>query len=1045
MTENKTKPDELTPGLYDQLVTKAIAAQLEDLSASVAVHTELVDPGESHSVVAQWISNVLPNVLAQVKSSDASLSPESIASILMQAASRISNVEMAGHLQVAAPARRLKAVMSEELPTNWPDLPLSRSSLLTGTTLEPSLSSQLCKEIENSDRIDILCSFIKWSGLRLLLPSLRKLTEQCESKGVRIRVISTSYMGATDAKAIQALHELPNTEVKISYDTTRTRLHAKAYLVHRKTGFGSAYVGSANISHAAISDGLEWTSKISQYELPHLWDKTAATFEGYWNDDDFELFKDGDLERLSGAISRERSSQSSETPLGLNFDLRPYPFQQEILDAIEIERNDRGKRRHLVVAATGTGKTMIAAFDYQRFSGGKRPPLLFIAHREEILRQALGTFRAVLRDQNFGDLLVGGASPTQDEHLFCSIQTYNRRELWRDSSKKYSYVVVDEFHHAAAESYQRLLDSIEPDSLLGLTATPERADGLDILSWFDHETTAEIRLPSAIERRLLCPFQYFGISDSVDLSGVTWKSGGYQRDELSDAYTGNDIRALLVLDEFRRIVLDPFSSRTIGFCVSVTHAEFMAAFFNRHGISSIALSADTPTDERMAAKQNLVTGKVNVIFVVDLYNEGVDIPEIDTVLFLRPTESLTVYLQQLGRGLRLHESKDCLTVLDFIGAQAREFRFSDRFRALSTNPIAPLDKEIGQGFPHLPAGCSIQLQRIAQEHVLDNVRQSLGLRISQICAKIGELRTHLRRTPTLDEAIGFLGTDLGMLLKKGLWSRTLFESGGEEPVVSPDEDVLANGIWRFSHIDDPQQISFAQNLLSSEQFMPEQSETDLVRLTMLLSTLWGKSDTSATLEESLARLRSNSSAVQDTLQVLEYRTQTTRVRTTSVRESLTGPLNLHSQYSQGEILIALGHWSFEKRPNHQAGVLHLKDRKIDAFFVTLNKTESDYSPTTMYEDYAISDRLFHWQSQGATSEESRTGQRYIHHQAHGYTPLLFVREHKKLPDGRTAPYVYLGPARYVSHTGSQPMSIIWELETPIPARLREQAIRSQTA
>jgi superfamily II DNA or RNA helicase/HKD family nuclease len=1045
MTDNKNISDGLIPGLYDQLVTKAVAAQLKKLSSSDVAHTELVDPGESHSVVAQWICNVLPNVLARMNSSDGSLPPESIASILMQAASGFSGSEMEDHLQVSAPARRLKAVMSQELPANWPDLPLSRSSLLTGTTLEPSLSSQLCKEIENSDRIDILCSFIKWSGLRLLLPSLRKLAESAGSRGTRIRVISTSYMGATDAKAIQALHELPNTEVKISYDTTRTRLHAKAYLVHRETGFGSAYVGSANISHAAISDGLEWTSKISQYELPYLWDKTAATFEGYWNDDDFELFKDGDLEGLSDAISRERSSQDSEIPLGLNFDLRPYPFQQEILDAIETERVDRGKRQHLVVAATGTGKTMIAAFDYRRFSDGERPPLLYIAHREEILRQALGTFRAVLRDHNFGDLLVGGYSPTQHEHLFCSIQTYNSRELWRESPNRYSYVVVDEFHHAAAKSYRRLLDSIAPDALLGLTATPERADGLDILSWFDHETTAEIRLPSAIGRRLLCPFQYFGISDSVDLSGIAWKSGGYQRDELSDAYTGNDIRALLVLDEFRRIVLDPLLSRTIGFCVSVAHAEFMAEFFNRHGIHAIALSADTPSNERMAAKQKLVQRKVNVIFVVDLYNEGVDIPEIDTVLFLRPTESLTVYLQQLGRGLRLHESKDCLTVLDFIGAQAREFRFADRFRALSTNPIAPLDQEISQGFPHLPAGCSIQLQRIAQEHVLDNVRQSLGLRISQICAKLGELRTHLRRTPTLAEAIGFLGTDLGVLLKKGLWSRTLFESGGQEPVVSSDENVLANGIWRFSHIDDPQQISFARDLLSSEQLVPAQSGTDLIRLTMLLSTLWGKSDTSATLEQSLERLRSNSSAVQDTLQVLEYRTQTTRVRTTPLREPLTGPLNLHSQYSQGEILIALGHWSFEKRPNHQAGVLHLADRKIDAFFVTLNKTESDYSPTTMYEDYAISDRLFHWQSQGATSEESRTGQRYINHQARGYTPLLFVREHKKLPDRRTSPYVYLGPARYGSHTGSQPMSIIWELENPIPARLREQTIRSQTA
>ncbi|MDG2286472.1 MAG: DEAD/DEAH box helicase, partial [Alphaproteobacteria bacterium] len=518
------------------------------------------------------------------------------------------------------------------------------------------------------------------------------------------------------------------------------------------------------------------------------------------------------------------------------------------------------KKKHLVVAATGTGKTMIAAFDYRRFSEGTRPPLLFIAHREEILRQAIGTFRAVLRDQDFGDLLVAGSMPSQSDHLFCSIQTFNSRELWKQDPNRYSYVVVDEFHRAAAPSYQRLLDSVRPDVLLGLTATPERADGNDILGWFDHETTAEIRLPSAISRRLLCPFQYFGLSDSVDLSGFTWKSGGYQRDELSDAYTGNDIRALLVLDEFRRIVLDPLSSRTIGFCVSVAHAKFMAEFFTQHGIPAIALSAKTPSDERRAAKKKLVQREVHVIFVVDLYNEGVDIPEIDTVLFLRPTESLTVYLQQLGRGLRLHESKDCLTVLDFIGAQAKEFRFADRFRALSTNPIAPLDQEIDQGFPHLPAGCSIQLQRVAKEHVLDNVRQSLGLSVGQICAKLGELRTHLGRTPTLAEAIGFLGTDLGVLLKKGLWSRTLFESGGQESVVSSDEDVLANGIWRLSHIDDPQQISFARDLLSSKSLAPSQSGTDLIRLTMILSTLWGKSDSSVTPEQSLSRLRSNLSA-----------------------------------------------------------------------------------------------------------------------------------------------------------------------------------------
>lgn len=1045
MTDIKTTSDELCPGLYDQLVTKAMAAQIAEMPPNNVVHIEPVDSGESHSVLAQWISSVLPRILAQARAAEGTLQLETVAENLIQAASRYSTDELETDLQLSSPARRLKAVVTDDAPTNWPDLPLSRSGLLTGTRLEPSLSSQLCQEIENADHIDILCSFIKWSGLRLLLPSLAKLAERTEEMGTRIRVISTSYMGATDAKAIQALHELPNTEVKISYDTARTRLHAKAYLIHRNTGFGSAYVGSANISHAAISEGLEWTSKISQYELPYLWEKTTATFESYWNEDEFELYTDGDFQRLEEALSRECSSRNPTSHLGLDFDLRPYPFQQEILDAIETERADWGKKKHLVVAATGTGKTMIAAFDYRRFSEGTRPPLLFIAHREEILRQALGTFRAVLRDQNFGDLLVGGSVPSQSDHLFCSIQTFNSRELWKQDPNRYSYVVVDEFHHAAAPSYQRLLDSVRPDVLLGLTATPERTDGTDILGWFDHATTAEIRLPSAISRRLLCPFQYFGLSDPVDLSGVTWKSGGYQRDELSDAYTGNDIRALLVLDEFRRIVLDPLSSRTIGFCVNVAHAEFMAEFFNRHGIPAIALSANTPSDERRSAKQKLVQRKVNVIFVVDLYNEGVDIPEIDTVLFLRPTESLTVYLQQLGRGLRLHESKDCLTVLDFIAAQAKEFRFAERFRSLSTNPLAPLEHEISQGFPHLPAGCSIQLERVAQQHVLDNVQQSFQLNVNQISVKLRELRKHLDRMPTLSEAIGFLGTDLGGLLKKGLWSRLLSKSGAIEPVDSPDEDVLSKGIWRLSHIDDPQQIKFAKDLLRSRQLPKELDDLQLTRLTMLLSTLWGNSDSGSTPEESVSRLFENSTAVLDLLKVLEYRTDTTRVRTSPLTSALTGPLNLHSQYSQGEILTAIGHWTFSNRPNHQAGVLHRKDRKIDAFFVTLNKTESDYSPTTMYDDYAISDRLFHWQSQGATSPESNTGQRYIQHQRLGYTPLLFVREHKKLQDGRTSPYVYLGPARYMSHTGTKPMSIIWELDHPIPARLRERVIRTQTA
>ncbi|MEM8735740.1 MAG: DEAD/DEAH box helicase family protein, partial [Planctomycetota bacterium] len=460
-------------------------------------------------------------------------------------------------------------------------------------------------------------------------------------------------------KAIEALSQLPNTEVRGIYDTKRTRLHAKAYLLHRNTGVGSAYVVSANLSNAALSEGLEWTTKVSQYELPYLWDKIAGTFETYWQDDEFQTLDAHSLPKLQRAIRTERKA-GTEGAIVVNFDLHPFPFQEEILDIISAEREVQNKHRHLVVAATGTGKTMIAAFDYARVAmdSGRKPRLLFIAHRKEILSQALAAFRCVLRDQNFGDLLVDGIQPEQQEYLFCSIQSYNSRNLQSESPDQFEYVVVDEFHHAAAPSYQALLDHVQPKVLLGLAATPERSDQLDVLGWFGGRASAEIRLPDAISRRLLCPFQYFGVSDSVDLDSLSWQRGGYRVDDLDRLYTGNDARASLVLQKFLETVLDPSEVRGLGFCCSVAHAEFMARFFNENGIASIALSAGSSDEERNSAQQRLRDRSINFIFVVDLYNEGVDIPEVDTVLFLRPTESLTVFLQQLGRGLRLHSDKE---------------------------------------------------------------------------------------------------------------------------------------------------------------------------------------------------------------------------------------------------------------------------------------------------------------------------------------------------------------------------------------------------
>jgi HKD family nuclease len=489
-SQRETRP-KVPHGLYDHLVDVALKTKVDGIGDPRLVELADVDAEDGHTAIAQYLERLLAESLSTLRGREAAERQRRLVDRVIGALVAELGDEWADRFNLASPLRRLLAVHADPMETAAlrPDTPLARSALLTGARLDPSLASQLSKEFAAADRVDILCSFIKWSGIRLLMDALRVLTATPHPDGPRLRVISTSYMGATDANAIEALRDLPNTQVKVSYDTERTRLHAKAYLVHRTTGFGSAYIGSANVSRAALSEGLEWTSKISQYELPHLWQKIVATFETYWNDDEFEAFDGNALPRLREAISRERTRGTVEKSELPTFDLRPYPFQEEILDAMAAEREVQGKNRHLVVAATGTGKTMIAAFDYKRWSGTRKPSLLFIAHREEILRQALGTYRAVLRDQNFGDILVGGTTPEQYDHLFCSIHSYNSRDLHNLPADRFDYIVVDEFHHAAAPSYRRLLDTTRPRVLLGLTATPERADGLDVLTPFGGEPT----------------------------------------------------------------------------------------------------------------------------------------------------------------------------------------------------------------------------------------------------------------------------------------------------------------------------------------------------------------------------------------------------------------------------------------------------------------------------------------------------------------------------------------------------------------------------
>ena len=1043
-------------GLYECVLDGKLEQRIKQQESGVIQFEQnTLDPGESHVVLADHLRLVLRKALHGLTGEDRLAKQVEVVNGLLRGLELFGNWE---ELQLSHPPRRLLGIWPAEGSgsslTERPDTSLALGCLLAGTRLDPSLASQIGKELASADRLDILCSFIKWSGIRILAESLKAWTAR---PGVQLRVLSTSYMGATELKAIEFLRSLPNTEVRISYDTHRTRLHAKAYLFHRCTGFGTAYVGSANMTRPALTEGLEWTIKVSQYESSHLWDRLAATFETYWLDTEFQPYNEADKPRLEKALEQEKSGDPSG-PDPFLFELRPWGFQQEILDRLDAERLIQRRDRHLVVAATGTGKTMIAAFDYrqwsrqQRTNSGAMSRFLFVAHREELLKQSLETFRAVLRDPNFGDLMVGGRRPEQFDHVFVSIQSYHSQSLEGLPAGHYDYVVIDEFHHAAAPSYERLLDHLRPKVLLGLTATPERGDGIDLLSRFGGHLSSEIRLADAINRKLLSPFQYFAISDNIDLSGLKWQRGGYRTEELTQIYTGNDLRAALVIDKVRSILLHPRKARGLGFCVSVAHAQFMAARFCEAGIPAEALSAETPRIDRYSAQERLRKREINFLFVVDLYNEGVDIPEIDSVLFLRPTESLTVFLQQLGRGLRLYHDKDCLTVLDFVGAAHKKFRFDLRFRALLTDPSESVDRQVQHGFTHLPAGCSIVMERIARQHVLENIRQNLGQSKQILISSLRDLAGSLGRIPTLSEFFHQSGVEPDDIYRRGVgFSRLVSQAGLSESFKDPDEERLTKGLRRVAHMADANRIRFLLQLLGSDQPRSELKPFDSSQERMLLMLdfcLWGASGLPDSSEAGLSRLASNPTMRHELRELLEYRLSHVSSVAPLLELPFICPMTLHAPYTRDEILAALGRWTRTQQPSMREGVLHIPEIKTDVFFVTLHKTEREYSPTTMYQDYALNERLFHWQSQSTTSADSATGRRYIEHKQHGYTVLLFGREHKKRlgkSDGLAEPYYFLGPAQYINHAGSRPMSITWQLDFPLPARLFRRLARLAVA
>lgn len=1033
-------------GLYEEVINKGLGEEL-DGSQDKLIKSAPIDKAEAAKILSKYITQVVERGLDNIVDnggdiqSQIELTNKIVSTIRTE--TRESDFDS---LSVDKRAEQLLALLdktnsiygiNERAEIVRPVTSIAQSSLFTGAVHEPQMGTELKKEIASCDRIDFLVSFIKWSGLRIIYEDLKTFT----ANGGKLRILTTSYMGATDIKSIEMLSQLPNTEIKVSYDTKRTRLHAKTYIFYRNTGFTTAYVGSSNLSNAAMTSGCEWNVKVAAQDLPDTIKKICATFESYWNSDEFELYTLEQHDKLRDAIIRERGVDNGPD-VAYFFDVTPYPYQQEILDKIQAERQIRGNFKNLIVAATGTGKTVISAFDYKNFCKelGRPANLLFVAHREEILKQSIATFRGILKDNNFGDLFVGNEKPASLNNLFVSIQTFNSRTLTSVTTPDfYDYIIVDEFHHAAAHSYQEVLTYYKPKVLLGLTATPERMDGKSILEYFNNRITAEIRLPEAIDRKLLCPFQYFGVTDEVDLSDLKWERGGYNRKELSNVYTINQAvacrRANLIIQSIFKYVTDINEVKGLGFCVSKEHAKFMSDYFNSKNIPSMYLVSETSDEERNSAKKRLVEGYVRFIFVVDIYNEGVDIPEVSTVLFLRPTESLTIFLQQLGRGLRLCEGKDCLTVLDFIGQANKNYNFESKFAALLDSTSRGVISELNNGFVSAPKGCYIQLEKLAKEYILNNIKASFGATAGLI-SKLSSFEETSGLPLNLANFVEYNYLDIRTIYAhENSFSRLSARACVRDNFTEDGEEIITKALARICAINSRRWLKFLLNTLPSIETRTATDFDDCQKrmLRMFEFTIWPNTDSEDNIPrtlEKLASLKNSPVMFGEMLELMQYGFDKIDFVDEPVDLGFDCPLDLHCNYTRDQIFVAL---DYLKPSVVRQGVKWLPEKKLDVFINTLNKAEKDYSPTTMYNDYSINEWLFHWQSQSTTSDTSPTGQRYIHHAEMGSKVLLFVREYESDIVG-AAPFTFLGLAEYKSHEGSKPMSIVWQLRAPIPAK-----------
>ncbi|MGK0575642.1 DUF3427 domain-containing protein [Macrococcus capreoli] len=944
------------------------------------------------------------------------------------------------------------------------DFSLLETKLITNDhTTYNYMIDQLKNELLTCDSFDIIVSFIRGSGLNMLVSTLNILKDL----GIQGRIITSTYMNVTQPEALRKLMEYENIKVKV-YQSSKLEdsFHTKAYLFHRTKNMSSVIIGSSNITKAALKTGEEWNIRTYEKASDSVFVKTQARYDMLWESEKVVELKESLIKKYENFIESNKIirpiSQSFNIKNSDDDVIQPNSMQKEAIKNLLVSI-DKGHKRGLAIAATGTGKTFLSAMAAERLNPRN---ILFVAHTNELLDSGLKTFKKIFKSES-ADEFVKYKADKRDikKYTFASIKTLVK-DIEKIDKDTFDIIIIDEFHHATASNYMKIIDHFTPRFLLGLTATPERTDNGDVFELAEYNVICDVRLKHALESELLAPFQYYGISDdTVDLAG----NEGIAVENISKLLSTN-IRVEFIIDKMNQYTLSG-PMKAIGFCQNIDHAQFMNQSFINKGFHSTILTGKNTDSEREQAIKDLQSNEnpLEIIFTVDLFNEGVDIPQINLILFLRPTESSIIFTQQLGRGLRLYDNKEYLTVLDFVTNDRKNYLVPIALSG-DQNFIGKekLKSTIENNFNNVSENIHIELDYKSKEAILktidntlfytaENIKKEARMFLDQIRI-INKEKEHILNI--LDFHYYENAPDLFMLF--GANYKTL--SALNKAIKSEnevDKEINQNKLytWLFkeitkllpirriidyfviievlihetiafkdliTRIEDKFQITSSEflktNILlamkrTEELNFEKQSKFVYNQETKQLST-------SITISDNVKEVLKDYL----TFGILSYQNE---FEVALLNEQF--PLKLHKEYSRHEVAAIIGYdksiYSWRDGVKQYNGNHYL--------FVNLKKDTENVEEHLMYDDYFIDELHFHWQSQNKTSRDSKTGQQYINHVRDNKKVFLFVRRATN-EEGITLPFYYMGEIEFTSAKGDKPISIEWKLKNPVPRKLLDE-------